>query len=336
MPRSTDVRATIAQLYFLPIQTRMPLKFGPEVTTEVTCARVRLTVTDSQKHSAEGWGETPLSVQWVWPSGLSYEARNETLKDFCRRLTEVWTSAENVSGHPIEVGHFLLDRRLPKILRDYNETVRRGQEPMPWLAALVCASAFDLALHDAYGKLHGVPTYRTYNDSYMNADLSRYLEPAEGADVSFHGLYPESFLVPTRPDEIPAWHLIGGKDPIDPSELTGNEPDDGEPVLLRDWIRRDGLNCLKIKLRGNDPEWDWERLVRVGAIAQDEGVDWLTTDFNCTVQEPTYVNTILDRLLVEHPRIYGMILYVEQPFPYDLEDHRIDVHSVSAQAFIHG
>ncbi len=43
------------------------------------------------------------------------------------------------------------------------------------------------------------------------------------------------------------------------------------------------------------------------------------------------MNAILDRLLVEHPRIYGMILYVEQPFPYDLERHRIDVHSVSAR-----
>jgi len=33
----------------------------------------------------------------------------------------------------------------------------------------------------------------------------------------------------------------------------------------------------------------------------------------------------------EHPRIYGMILYVEQPFPYELEQHRIDVHGVSAR-----
>ena len=60
-------------------------------------------------------------------------------------------------------------------------------------------------------------------------------------------------------------------------------------------------------------------------------VDWLTTDFNCTVTDPAYVNTILDRLVRDEPRIYGMILYVEQPFPYDLEEHRIDVHSVSAR-----
>jgi L-alanine-DL-glutamate epimerase-like enolase superfamily enzyme len=102
-------------------------------------------------------------------------------------------------------------------------------------------------------------------------------------------------------------------------------------VLLADWIARDGLNCLKVKLRGNDAAWDLERLVQVGRIAIEKGVDWLTADFNCTVTDPAYVNGILDHLMAEWPRIYGMILYVEQPFPYDLERNRIDVHSVSAR-----
>jgi L-alanine-DL-glutamate epimerase-like enolase superfamily enzyme len=102
-------------------------------------------------------------------------------------------------------------------------------------------------------------------------------------------------------------------------------------VLLRDWIRRDGLKCLKVKLRGNDPAWDYQRLVRVGQIGVEEDVHWLSADFNCTVTDPAYVNEILDRLVCEQPRLYGMILYVEQPFPYDLEKHRIDVHSVSAR-----
>jgi L-alanine-DL-glutamate epimerase-like enolase superfamily enzyme len=60
-------------------------------------------------------------------------------------------------------------------------------------------------------------------------------------------------------------------------------------------------------------------------------VEWLTADFNCTVTDPAYVTDILDRLLVEEPRIYGMLLYIEQPFPYDLEANRIDVHAVSAR-----
>jgi signal transduction histidine kinase len=32
------------------------------------------------------------------------------------------------------------------------------------------------------------------------------------------------------------------------------------------------------------------------------------------------INDILDLLKKEQPRIYKMILYVEQPFPYELEE----------------
>ncbi len=100
-----------------------------------------------------------------------------------------------------------------------------GAEEMPWLAALVACSAFDLALHDAYGILHDRPIYETYDDRFMNADLSTYLEPAEGSDVSFLGRYPADYLVFPRPDALPAWHLVGGKDPIESRrELTGLEP----------------------------------------------------------------------------------------------------------------
>lgn len=330
--KPTDVIPTAAALYFLPIKTRMPLKFGPEVTTEVTCARIRVTARDRTGRSADGWGETPLSVQWVWPSALSYEERHKTLKAFTTLLAEVWGGAVITEpGHPLEVGHRLVDDVLPGLLRKFNLMEREGREPMPWLAALVCASAFDIALHDAYGVLHGVPTYETYDARYMNADLSAYLTPADGADVNFAGKYPADFLVSPRPNTLPAWHLVGGKDPVAPDELTGAEPDDGYPVLLRDWVRQDGLKCLKVKLRGDDAAWDYDRLVGVGRLAVEEGVDWLTTDFNCTVNDPAYVTTILDRLVTEHPRISGMILYVEQPFPYDLEEHRIDVHAVSAR-----
>ena len=44
---------------------------------------------------------------------------------------------------------------------------------------------------------------------------------------------------------------------------------DGHPVLLADWIDRDGLDSLKVKLRGNDLAWDIERLVRAGTIGPD-------------------------------------------------------------------
>jgi hypothetical protein len=91
------------------------------------------------------------------------------------------------------------------------------------------------------------------------------------------------------------------------------------------------LKCLKVKLRGTDAAWDFARMMRVGEIALAHGVECLSADFNCTVMDPAYVCDILDRLKSEQTRIFDLILYVEQPFPYDLDKHQIDVHSVSAR-----
>ncbi|MCL2330606.1 MAG: mandelate racemase/muconate lactonizing enzyme family protein [Phycisphaerae bacterium] len=331
MSKRTDVRVIEASLFFIPVRTRVPLKFGPETLTSSTIARVRVKVTDHTGHTAEGWGEIPLSVQWVWPSKLAYEPRHQMLQRVCVRLTEAWAQFDSW-GHPIEVGHDFVETVLPKLLEEANDFGLDGQplaEKMPWLGALVCCSPFDMALHDAYGNLHQVPVYSTYNAEYMNRPLDAYLSPASDSDASFHGKYPADYFVSPRPNKLLAWHLVGGLDWLDNSERNGDEPDDEYPVTLPAWIRRDGLRCLKVKLRGNDSAWDYDRLVKVGQLALDGDVQWLTSDFNCTVHDPEYVNDILDQLNQKEPEIYKRLLYVEQPFPYELEEHRIDVHSVS-------
>ena len=327
--KSTDVRPVGCEVYFLPVYMRQPIKFGKETATYVTCARVRVKVESRDGRTADGWGETPLSVTWVWPGSLTYEERHTALTEFTTRLSEACAGFD-CWGHPVEVGQEFLESELPKLHHQYNSEVCRS-EPMPHLAALVCCSMFDIAMHDAYGKLLGVPVYSTYNSEYMSRDLASFLTPAEGSKVSFSGKYPADYLVFPRPDKLAAWHLVGGKDAISEEDLDGSEPNDGYPVMLRDWIRQDGLNCLKVKLRGDDAAWDYDRLLRVGNMAIDEDVDWLTADFNCTVSDPLYVNDILDHLVAEFPAIYGKLLYVEQPFPYDLEANQIDVHSVSAR-----
>ena len=326
MAKPTDVRIVATRLYFLPLHMRVPLKFGAETVTSVTCARACVTVEDGAGRRAEGWGETPLSVQWVWPSATPYAERHERLKEFCALLAKDLTGFDS-RGHAFEVGADLEHEILSRRLATFNKA---ATERMPLLAGLVCLSLFDLALHDAFGQLHGRPIYETYTVEFLSRDLDSFLSSAaHSSAASFKGRFPSDYLVVKPPRTLLAWHLVGGLDPLDESQLSGQEPDDGYPVLLRDWIRRDGLQCLKIKLRGNDGEWDFQRLKRVGEIGREEGVRMLTADFNCTVTEPDYVNAILDRLKSDELGTFQQLLYVEQPFPYELEEYPIDVHSVS-------
>lgn len=324
MSNPHDAQIADVACYLLPITFRVPLKFGHQVMREVWCARACIRLRGNDGRIAEGWGETPYSIGWAWPSDLPYAEREKAMNDFAALLATDLKGFETI-GHAIEIGQAYQKQRLTTLRESFEET---NGVRLPYLAALVALSPFDVALHDAYGKLHDVDVYTTCNAQYMNDDLAAYLTPADGADCSFEGKYPEDYFEEYI-EKVPAWHLVGGLDPLTEDELTGDEPADGYPVLLRDWIRTDGLKCLKVKLRGNDAEWDYDRLVKVGQIGLEEGVTELTADFNCTVQEPEYVNDVVDRLQAEHPALFDQLLYIEQPFPYDLEANRIDVHSVS-------
>lgn len=299
-------------LDLIPVKMRLPLKFGAETIDSIKIAHVEL-----EAYGAKGIGETPLSVAWSWPSQRSFIEREEIMCDFCRFLSENYPEPH---AHPMTEGKVFLDDILPVLHAKFNDEKNTN---MPHLAALICASAFDIAVHDAYGNSLGKATYQTYTKEFMEHDLAWFYN-----DPTFAGKYPADYFV-SAPETLPVWHLVGGKDLLTESELTGNEPDDGYPVTLTEWIKRDGLTCLKIKLTGKDSEWDYNRMVAVGKIALEYGCDSLSPDFNCQVTDPDYVNQILDRLKENEPEIFDLVIYVEQPFPYDLESNRIDVHSCS-------
>lgn len=318
MPDSTAFSRAVSpvacELRFLPVRTRTTLSFGHEQVNHVICARVCMTVEDRTGRRATGWGETPLNVQWAWPGG-DYSVRLDAMKQLCIALGQAWPSFAQF-GHPMEVGHAFNTDRLPAIAAKMAPAI-------PQLAQLVCNSAFDVALHDAFGKLHDVPVYDTYTGDWLSCDLSAFYD-----DPTFSGRYPADYLVPPERTLL-AWHMIGAVDAVTIDDLTGVEPADGYPVCLTEWIKRDGLRAIKIKLRGNDQPWDIARLTRIGKIAMEMGVPYLSADFNCTANDVDYVNEVLDALQSNDPDIFNRVLYIEQPFGYDLDANTQDVRSIA-------
>ena len=241
---------------------RVPLKFGPEITTEVTCARVKMTVEDRHGDGRRLGRDAALGpVGLAQPAQLRGAAPGAAAalpcgspRPGCRHRSS--------PGHPMEVGHrFLEDVLAGSDATRSTDASGRAPSRSPGWRPWSAASAFDLALHDAYGVLHGVPTYETYNARYMNADLAHYLTPAEGTRRLVRGQVSRGLPGPAPArDRSPPGTWSAARTRSTPAELTGSEPDDGYPVLLRDWIRRDGLKCLKVKLRGDDAAWDYDRL----------------------------------------------------------------------------
>jgi hypothetical protein len=98
---------------------RVPLKFGPETVTRVVCLRVKVGVQDREGRQAEGWGETPLSVSWVWPSTISVAERAQRMEDFSIRLAQRLMNC-GLQGHPMEIGSDFIHHHLADETRAAN------------------------------------------------------------------------------------------------------------------------------------------------------------------------------------------------------------------------
>ena len=318
------IRPSRLALYFIDVRAQVPFRFGKETLKRVTCARVMCEVEEDSRGLFRGWGESPLSAPWAWPGDVPLPEREAALRQFCREVLEAW-SAYDAGGHPLAFGHAFLRETLPKLLGSFNAR-RHTDSQMPYLAALMCCAPFDIALHDAYGHAAGRPVFDCYSSRDMPDDLAAYL-----GDAGFKGRYPSDFLS-YGASRIPAWHTVGGLDALSDGAETSEETGNGVPATLDEWIRKDRLSRLKIKLSGTDFEWDYERVMNVVGVSMPRGVTMLGMDFNGTVTDPRYVVNLFERIRRDRPDALDALCYVEEPFGPELLERGTDVSAVAKWA----
>jgi L-alanine-DL-glutamate epimerase-like enolase superfamily enzyme len=232
------------------------------------------------------------------------------------------------AGHPIGLGH-VVEKHLYAFTVG-RHVVRNLPEPVPFLATLVAASPFDAALHDAYGKVHGLNCYKTYGPEFVPFHLGHVLGD------EFTGEYLDRYVLAEPKPRMPLYHLVGALDPLTDADVKARVGD-GLPETLGEWISTDGLTHLKIKLNGDDLGWDVDRVVGVNRVAEEvqrrRGVTgWFySLDFNERCRDVGYLVEFLNRLKELAPAGYDRVQYVEQPTARDLKADRGNVMHEAAK-----
>jgi len=126
---------------------------------------------------------------------------------------------------------------------------------------------------------------------------------------------------------MPLYHLIGALDPLTDADISARISD-GLPETLPEWIAADGLTHLKIKLNGDDLDWDVERVVSIERVAAEAQAAhgctawYYSADFNEKCANVEYVLDFLARVGEQSPAALERLQYIEQPTHRDLRAHR--------------
>jgi L-alanine-DL-glutamate epimerase-like enolase superfamily enzyme len=326
--RKTDIRVDDVSIAYEEYKYRAPIKFGGHVVDRVTILNVNCSVRTGDGRVVKGFGSMPLGNIWAFPSKtMSYDTTMGAMQTLSEQIAGV-TRGYKEFGHPIDIT-LALDPVYRKLAADVSERLHLA-EPIPPLCTLVTASAFDAAIHDAFGKAHGVNCYHTYGPEFMKYDLGHYLGP------EYKGEFPVRYVSQEPKRRMPLYHLVSAIDPIEESDIT-KRINDGLPETLPEWIRYNGLTHFKIKLNGDDPKWDVDRVLRIDRVTTETQkqrgvIDWVySLDFNEKCPNVQYLLDFLHEVKQKTPGGYKRIQYVEQPTARDLKAHPENVMHEAAK-----
>jgi L-alanine-DL-glutamate epimerase-like enolase superfamily enzyme len=322
--RPKDMRILEVTHQFEDFLYRAPYQFGGRTVESVTLLNVNCRVRFGDGQESWGFGSMTLGNAWAFPAA-PHDVGLGAMRALAGELQSITAGCDD-SGHPIDLSRVLE----PEYLRA-AESVSRARAlpaPIPKLCTLVVASAFDAALHDAYGKAFRTSCYETYGPSFFTHDLSTDLGP------EFKGEYLDRYVPAAPQATMPVFHSVGASDPLEAPDVK-KRIDDGLPNTLEEWIRRDGLIRFKIKLNGGNLPADLDRVVRTDRIVNRElparGVnDWkYLLDFNEGCPNVGYLLEFLSRLKEATAAGFGRILYIEQPTARDLKDRSNVMHEAA-------
>ena len=318
----TDIRIEKISYSYQDFKYRAPYKFGGRAVDRVTLLNVDCIVRTRDGKTAKGFGSMSMGNVWAFPSRtLTYDQTLDAMKALAGEINRA-TGDYHEYGHPIDINVALE----PSYLKAAAAVAAQQKlsEPIPKLCTLVTASPFDAAIHDAFGKVHGRSTYQTYGPDLLPNDLGHYL------GLEYKGLFLNQFILPKPVARMPVFHSVGALDALTDADVT-HRIDDGLPETLQQWIAYNGITHIKIKLNGDNLNWDVDRVANIHRATTEtqekrKVSHWVySLDFNERCRNVEYLLQFIRDLEAKSPGAFKRIQYIEQPTARDLAANRQNV-----------
>ena len=315
MSKATDIRLVNVSWETEQFNYRTPIKFGGRVVDDVVLLHVTAEVETRDGRRGKGFGSMPVGHIWAWPSNTTSADQSLQAMTVLGQRLAAGANEYRGMGHPLEVTNELSEDYQ---LHADEVTVGMGIESMPRLAQLVSASPLEAAIHDAYGKTLGENSYNLLSAEFVNRDIGSYLTD------EFAGEYLDRYTSRQPKPSMPLYHLVGALDPLTEAGIS-QRINDGLPETLPEWIAADGLTHLKIKLNGDNLDWDVDRVVSVERVAAEAQAArgctaWCySADFNEKCANVQYVLDFLAKVRERAPQAFERLQYIEQPTHRDLK-----------------
>ena len=289
---------------------RTPLKFGNAIVNHCTLMNAKVRVQTRSGDEAVGFGSMTMGNVWSFPTRLiSAEKSLDAMVRLAPRIADIAREATDYA-HPLD--H---DRNLEPAYLDAATSLSREmalESPIPELCTHVVASPIDAAIHDAFGKANRINSYAGLGRNHTSSDLSRYLND------DFKHRYIDECVTRDPKPTMPIYHLVGALDPLTALDVS-QHLNDGLPETLAEWIRTEHLTRLKIKLTGDDIDWDVHRVLNVDKVASEalngpgSGRWTYSVDFNERCSAVDYVLEFLARIREARGHAFSRLAYIEQP-----------------------
>ena len=225
-PKATDIRIEALSPRTKTTSTARRSSSAAWRSTAPPCSTCTAPCEPRRGKVARGFGSMPLGNVWSFPSQAAELRRDAGGDEGAGRADRQDHRRATANSAIRSISTARWSRSTCKAAAEVSERLHLA-EPIPKLCTLVAASPFDAALHDAFGKAHGLNCYHTYGPEFMTHDLGHYL----GAE--FNGRVPRASYMRGEPKpRMPLYHLVGALDPL---ERCGHQEAGSATACPRRW-----------------------------------------------------------------------------------------------------